>query len=265
MVCSLQAKELIDTINLVAGDRVDGVALMLPRIIDADKIPLLLNVLSDHELDTLSGRVGTDFFHFNPKNPTGRYKLDLKDEFDWLVAQSLIDFTNDEILFCTRNGMPDVSQHGSYTGAWRNCTLDRGMGDGPQPFVYSTDWKCPSVEKGGIMRFDFVSTNRPSKRAAPIPAHIMHNLRVDMAEAYNVVAPPPKQKLRCAQSSLAAPHLINCTNRCFASLSVRERHKLRNGKPKRSVSQPSQPSTKSGSDEKMLSPVSIALLLLARL
>ena len=30
-----------------------------------DKIPLLLNLLSDVELQTLAGRGGMDFFHFN--------------------------------------------------------------------------------------------------------------------------------------------------------------------------------------------------------
>ena len=182
-----QATELVNAINLNAGDRVDAVIFMLPRIIDAEKIPQLMSTLTDAELDTLSGRVGVDFFHFCPKNPTGRYKLDLKDEFDWLVAQSLLDFTNDEALFCERNGIPDVSQHGGYSGAWRNCTLDQGKGEGPQPFVHSKAWKLPTTEEGGILRLDYSTTNRPSRRAKPIMDRILENLLEDMAAAYNRV------------------------------------------------------------------------------
>ena len=194
-VCYLtvaQAESLVEEVNLHAGDRVDAVIFMLPRIIDVDKVPLLLNVLSDAELQTLAGRVGVDFFHFNSKNPSGRYKLDLSDEFDHLVAQALIDYTNDEIMFAQKNKLPDVSQDGGYCGCWRNCLYQPMDAAEPSAFIYSMDWKLPTVEEGGILQLDFSSTNRPSSKARPAADTLLQNLLTDMASAFNRVALPTK-------------------------------------------------------------------------
>ena len=194
-VCYLtvaQAESLVEEVNLHAGDRVDAVIFMLPRIVDVDKVPLLLNVLSDAELQTLAGRVGVDFFHFNSKNPSGRYKLDLSDEFDHLVAQALIDYTNDEIMFAQKHNLPDVSQDGDYCGCWRNCLYQAKDEPHASPFIYSLEWKLPTVDDGGILQIDFSSTNRPSSKARPVADTILENLLTDMASAFNRVALPTK-------------------------------------------------------------------------
>jgi len=162
-----QAKTLVKEINLHAGDRVDAVIFMLPRIIDVAKIPKLLNVLSDEELRNLQGRVGADFFHFNAKNPTGRYKLELSDEFDWMVAQALVNFTNDEILWRTEHEQPDVSQDGGFCGCWRNCLYQeppstRKNAEGEfarvhpfaEPFIYSLEWMLPGMEEDFPKKLD---------------------------------------------------------------------------------------------------------------
>jgi len=188
-----QGQSLVEEINFHAGDRVDAVIFMLPRIIDVEKVPLLLNVLSDGELQTLAGRVGVDFFHFNSKNPSGRYKLDLGDEFDHLVALSLIDYTNDEIMFAKKHKRPDVSQDGGYCGCWRNCLYQSKEPNSlPVGFIYSLDWKLPTTEEGGILQIDFSSTNRPSSKARPVADHLLENILADMAKAFNRVKLPTK-------------------------------------------------------------------------
>lgn len=162
-----QAIELVSIVGRLAGDKIDAAIALLPRIIDVQKIPLLLNQLNDADLTTLSGRVGADFFHFNPKNPTASYSLDLSDGFDHLVALALVDFNNDERMYAEEQGSIDVSQRGGYSGAWRNQKLNG------QPFVFSSDWSLPSK---GQLELDYSSTNRPSSRATACPDDVIDSI-----------------------------------------------------------------------------------------
>ena len=184
-----QAIELVSVIGSHAGDKIDAVIALLPRVIDAEKIPVLLNLLNDPDLLTLMGRVGQDLFHFNPKNPTGGYKLDLADEDDILVVQALMDFTRDEKLYQEEHNLIDSSQCGG-TGAWRNTTLDG------EPFVWTAEWKPPVNESGqptGTLELDYSSTNRPSAKAEPVLNSMIDNLLTDMASAFNRVELIDKQ------------------------------------------------------------------------
>ena len=201
-----QAKELVHIVRHCAGNRVEATVPLLSRLVDPINLINLFNLLSDGELHTLKNRVGDDMYHFNPRNPTGRYQLDLSTTYDWVVAQNLADLANEERIYMQKHGLPDLSQRGDGE-VWRNAshkykceTVPKGTVVKPafkpgqeheQLFVHgSVDPVGPcgmmhedvffngkfKVPNRGILELDFTSSNRPSKHATPIVEHVLTEL-----------------------------------------------------------------------------------------
>ena len=72
-----QAKELVRMVRDAGGNRVEATVPLLSRLVDPINLIHLFNLLKDEELHLLKNRVGDDMYHFNPRNPTGHYQLDL--------------------------------------------------------------------------------------------------------------------------------------------------------------------------------------------
>ena len=106
------------------------------------------------ELDNSIGSV----FGFSPINPTGRYRLDLNDFYQGLVAKRCLQLSNNEGKKCRRSGGGDTSQHGNYMG-FRNETL------GGRPLQVSHDHIFPPHR---TLSFDFVSSKRAPFGTKPV-------------------------------------------------------------------------------------------------
>ena len=220
-----QAKELVNIIRNQCGNRVEATVPLLSRLVDPINLINLFNLLSDSELHTLKNRVGDDMFHFNPRNPTGHYQLDLATTYDWVVAQNLADLANEERIYMLKNHSPDLSQRGDGE-VWRNASHKFKSELVPKNTVAKPETK-PGVEletlfvhgsldpihpcgfmheqvffdgkfkvpNRGILELDFTSSNRPSKHATPIVEHVLTQLVAAMTDAANrVVHVPLKAK-----------------------------------------------------------------------
>jgi hypothetical protein len=207
-----QALQLVSIVRMVAGNRVLAIVPLLSRLVDPVKIVELFAILSDEELDSLKSRVGDDLFHFNPRNPTGHYQLDLSTKYvstvqlcirsfscgarllgvnvvvgwlqDWVVAQSLCDFASEERMYLLKMEiLPQVDFSQRQDGEiWRNATLSYQAKDPldprkkikvVEPLEFNSAFKLPNK---GVLDVDFTSTNRPSRKAQPIAEHVLANL-----------------------------------------------------------------------------------------
>jgi hypothetical protein len=187
-----QATELVLLVRMLGGNRVLAIVPLLSRLVDPIKLIELFAILTNEELKSLKSRVGDDLFHFNPRNPTGHYQLDLSTKYDWVVAQSLVDCANEERMHLLREGIlpqVDFSQHQDGE-LWRNATRTFFARDAEtgqmvkqvEPLRFNSKFKLPN---SGMLDVDFTSTNRPSGRAKPIAEHVLANLITGMAEAFN--------------------------------------------------------------------------------
>ena len=117
----------------------------------------LLSKLNQLERKQVEKKLG-QFYYFNPKNPTGHYRLNLSIEFERMVATRLADVNNTEKLSSRLEGKLDLTQKGNWEN-FRNEMFDS------EKFSYTSSWLIPHR---GIFEFDYVSTVRPESEAKPM-------------------------------------------------------------------------------------------------
>ena len=104
--CSIQSKEAQHCCrSCMLLNHKDAITLATKNLTKKDQI----------QLDNSIGLV----YGFSPLNPTGRYRLDLTDFYQRLVAIRCLQISNEEALW-RRSGAGDTSQHGNYSGFRRN-------------------------------------------------------------------------------------------------------------------------------------------------
>ena len=139
-----------------------GTALLtlLPCLLNhEDAIKLAQKNLTKKDQIELDNQIGL-VYGFSPLNPTGRYRLDLKDFYQRLVAIRCLQISNEEGKKCRRSGGGDTSQHGNYMG-FRNETI------GGRFIQIAGDQVFPPYR---TLQFDFVSSTRAPAEAKPMTA-----------------------------------------------------------------------------------------------
>ena len=123
---------------------------LLPCLLNhEDAIKLAQKNLTKKDQVELDNSIGL-VFGFSPINPTGRYRLDLNDFYQRLVAIRCLQISNDEGKKCRRSGGGDTSQHGNYMGFRNESIAGRTL-------KITHDHVFPPYR---TLQFDFVSSNR---------------------------------------------------------------------------------------------------------
>lgn len=94
-------------------------------------------------------------FHFNPENPTARYRLDLGNTADYAVGESLVLIDRWEAVMARKKGCVDMSQRGNWSN-FRNIMYQN------HEIASVADFQLPSHD---TIEFDFVSWRRPPPHA----------------------------------------------------------------------------------------------------
>merc|ERR1711988_233529 len=99
-------------------------------------------------------------FAFNPRNPTGHYKLDLSHPWHNLLACLLAESSAAEKQRQKSLGLKDLSQKGN-NECWRNETYEG------EAFEYSPlTFQVPAT---GILELDYATFVRPPSKATQLP------------------------------------------------------------------------------------------------
>eukprot|EP00741_Cyanophora_paradoxa_P018362 tig00000204_g17729.t1 len=129
--------------------RVQAMAHVFSRILDFENLHGLVVSMPEHEARAVRHLIG-QLYYFNPRNPTGHYKLSLENPFDRRIALQLQEMGNKEKL--VRKNFADTSRDGRRE-TWRNEALNG------YPFQYKPSYEIP---QNGVLELDYVCT-------APVP------------------------------------------------------------------------------------------------
>ena len=150
------AQSLLSLFN--SKDRGTAMLALLPCLLNhEDAIKLAQKNLTKKDQVILDNSIGL-VFGFSPINPTGRYRLDLNDFYQRLVAIRCLQISNEEGKKCRRSGGGDTSQHGNYMG-FRNETI------ASRPLQVTHDHVFPPYR---TLQFDFVSSTRAPVGTLPM-------------------------------------------------------------------------------------------------
>ncbi|CAE8585831.1 unnamed protein product [Polarella glacialis] len=96
--------------------------------------------------------------HFDPENPTGRYKLDLRNTADYALAESLMALDRWESAVAQREGRADCSRNGDWSNI-RNCS------HGGAAIRKVREWH---LHDWGSLSLDYVTWRRPTPGASEL-------------------------------------------------------------------------------------------------
>jgi len=155
---------------------------------------------------TLGEQVGihkkvSKFLDMNTENPTGHYALDLADSLDLAIAEHLFLLDRWEIhLARSRPDCPDTSQRGNFS-QFRNEQYQKN----PLFVPRVSDWTLPGV---GLFEFDYVTSRRPRRDAAPLHEGTWMNLMQALqmfTTDLKTTASGQAQKLTTSTMSISTP------------------------------------------------------------
>ena len=146
----------------LANSRGTLIAKCYHKLDQSHRAPDLLDLLDRDARNTAEKILGVVSSSFTRNNPTGRYKLNLKDKAEREVCMRLIECRSEqskrlaqlEAYYKSRTGRRDPIER-----TWRNCTFDK------KPFDFDMSWKVP--EKG-VIEFDFVHLKKPTCEDKPL-------------------------------------------------------------------------------------------------
>ncbi len=158
-----KADQIEDLLGLFTDERSkrEAVIKLFERTLDTDALLEMVEEKFDEEHRKYIERKLGPLYRFDPKNPTGHYRLDLSRPFERLLANKMIQMSNGENEEREQSGLIDTSQRlNRYS--FRNQKLDHK----PSARKYgSLEVELPSQ---GIFEFDFTSTflnGKPRPRA----------------------------------------------------------------------------------------------------
>jgi hypothetical protein len=124
--------------NSECHSRVALTCAAFPRLVDLSSKTSIFAVLSDSEKKRVAAVVGP-FMSFDPDCCSGRYRLDLSEPYQRLLARTLQACGNTENVRASRLGLADTSASGNRQRIVRNVTLNGAKVD------YSGSWVIPEV------------------------------------------------------------------------------------------------------------------------
>jgi hypothetical protein len=124
---------------------------MFASIADRENVPKLLREnYTPVEIAEIKHELGR-LFVFDPRWPTGRYKLDLAHKPDRQLIMRLVEIGANQKSFRKQHGLADTSQHGNFD-PWRNMEIKAGGR------MVKWNGNISTLPPSGTMSFDFTST-----------------------------------------------------------------------------------------------------------
>lgn len=253
------AQELLNTFDSDEG-RVKAMSHIVTRMADPEQIQSFVNRNLNEKLRRRLAHIMGSYYHFDPRNPTGYYNLNLDMPFERALALRLQEINNDDARYnrthTTASGepLPDTSRNRDWM-SWRHAQLDGADINFSDSFV---------IPKTGRLSLHYVSTQRPRQGRKVLRPHRFYSFMTEIGVPWVL----PKE--RCI-------HMMRRTDPCYddsyfssdsedetEGRAPRRRSSSRPGTGRSRRSQGSQPSRTSQSeatdDDTHDSPMEAALL-----
>ena len=169
-----KADQIEDLLGLFTDERAkaEAVIKLFERTLDTESLlDMVEEKMNVEQRQYIEKRLGP-LYRFDPKNPTGHYRLDLARPFEKLLANKLVQVSNGENEERVQSGLIDTSQKLNRYN-FRNQKLNGKVNNHK---FGSLEWELPSE---GIFEFDFTSTFLNSKPRPRAVARVIKPDRFD--------------------------------------------------------------------------------------